>query len=792
MAQNSKVLPPKEQSLFRHLVQNYESKQYKKGLKAADQILRKHPDHGDTQAMKALILMNQGFTTEAFDLCKLALKNSMKSHVCWHVYGLLYRQQKNYDEAIKAYRFALKLDPDSAQILRDLALMQIQTRDYKGYVTSRRTMLQARPQLRLNWTALAVGLHLDGDLKAAEDVLTRYEESSKIAPSRGDVEHHEAVLYKNIIIAEQGDLERALQHLESVYKTVLDRTAVMEMKADYLLRLGRLEAAEKAYNDLLARNPERRAYYSGLERAKGLDRSRKEDREKLLDMYSEWERRNERIDAARRIPLDFTEGTAFRERADAYLKRMFRKGVPSTFANLKELYADSAKMHTVQDLVEGYASANDAGVDGDEANKNWQLGINFFLAQHYNHPLSRDSAKAQQYIDRAIQLNSSSTDYTYHMTRARILKNLGAVDQAAVVMNEAREMDLKDRYINTKCAKYQLRNEQNQDAIDTMGLFTRKEAVGGPLGDLLDMQCVWFLVEDGESYLRQGRLALALKRFQSIYTIFETWYDDQIDFHTFSLRRGMVRAYVDMMRWEDRLRDHPYYTRAALSAIRLCLTVHDRPEAKANGEVKGKKAKPAKKTEVPSNDKDLQGLEAFEAMQKQPLDEAMKFLNPLLELSRQKIDGQLAGFEIYIRRKKYLPALKCLLAAQKLDPAHPRCYEQSVRFQHALKAVELPDAVKNVIDETFKPAPELDSFLQQHNDSAAHLQSAVRVRGLLGLDADESGKKESLDMLCKSLTRPGASIKLAQDGVEIADALGGGETYRKAASQRWPEAKAFR
>ena len=53
-------LPSKEQSLFRHVVQNYESKQYKKGIKAADQILKKFPTHGDTQAMKALIISNQG------------------------------------------------------------------------------------------------------------------------------------------------------------------------------------------------------------------------------------------------------------------------------------------------------------------------------------------------------------------------------------------------------------------------------------------------------------------------------------------------------------------------------------------------------------------------------------------------------------------------------------------------------------------------------------------------------------------------------------------------------------
>ena len=59
----------------------------------------------------------------------------------WHVYGLLQRSDKKYDEAIKCYRNALKWDKDNLQILRDLSLLQIQMRDLEGYrvrITSQR------------------------------------------------------------------------------------------------------------------------------------------------------------------------------------------------------------------------------------------------------------------------------------------------------------------------------------------------------------------------------------------------------------------------------------------------------------------------------------------------------------------------------------------------------------------------------------------------------------------------------------------------------------------------------
>jgi tetratricopeptide (TPR) repeat protein len=686
--------------------------------------LKKVPNHGDTQAMKALILNSQGKTEEAFDLAKLALKNAMKSNVCWHVYGLLYRSVKNYDEAIKAYKFALRLDPDSRQIQRDLSLLQAQTRDWKGLVDSRRTMLTASSGVRANWTAMAIAHHMAGDYQAAEKVLNLYEETLKVPPPSTDLEHHEAVLYKNTIIAESGDYERALQGLKALYKSNPDRTAVMEFRAEYLLKLDRKEEAEKAYRNLLDRNSERRDYYDGLEKTLGLDKNDPASHAQLQELYKSFADKSERIDAPRRVPLDFLQGDAFREAADAYLTRVFRKGVPSTFANLKALYNDESKKQTIEQLVLGYAAQD----NNEENGKNWNLAVNYFLAQHYDYYLCRDLEKASQYIQKTISLNPSRQDYTFHLTKARITKHSGDLDAAAKQMNEAREMDLADRYINTKCAKYQLRNNQNDTAIETMGLFTRKEATGGPLGDLLDMQCMWYLFEDGEAYKRQKKLGLALKRFKSIHDIFDVWYEDQFDFHSFSLRKGMIRAYVDMIRWEDHLRQHPFYSRAAYSAIDIYVKLFDDPST-ANGDLsdadKKKAEKKARKEKekaeadkkaaaaakatatsedvVKKEDTDPQGEELLKT--KDPLAEAMKYLSPLLEHSPLNIKSQQAGFEVFVRREKYLPALKCLVAASKIDSDDATVKEQTARLRKTRKLTivsSFPNSIRNILLTKFK------------------------------------------------------------------------------------------
>jgi peptide alpha-N-acetyltransferase len=255
----------------------------------------------------------------------------------------------------------------------------------------------------------------------------------------------------------------------------------------------------------------------------------------------------------------------------------------------------------------------------------------------------------------------------------------------------------------------------------------KNDVHGGPLGDLLEMQCIWYITEDGESYLRQGNFGLALKRFQTIWKVFDDWTEDQFDFHSFSLRKGQIRSYIEMLRWEDSLRAHPFFARAALGAIKAYIMLYDKPHlahsSLSNGNREGldfeglsvadrkkalKRAKreqqklqekaaevaarskedKAKNAQVASLDgeakkEDTDPFGNHLAQTKEPLEAAMKFLAPLLELSPKRFEVQCAGFEVYLRRRKWLLALKCLIAARELEKDNPVTHEQAVRLRRA-------------------------------------------------------------------------------------------------------------
>ena len=64
----------------------------------------------ETLCMKGLILTHMGRREEGLELVKKGMRLDLTSHICWHVFGLIQKGEKNYEEALKSYTQALKFD----------------------------------------------------------------------------------------------------------------------------------------------------------------------------------------------------------------------------------------------------------------------------------------------------------------------------------------------------------------------------------------------------------------------------------------------------------------------------------------------------------------------------------------------------------------------------------------------------------------------------------------------------------------------------------------------------------
>ncbi|XP_009778993.1 N-terminal acetyltransferase A complex auxiliary subunit NAA15 [Nicotiana tabacum] len=789
-------LPPKEANLFKLIVKSYETKQYKKGLKAADTILKKFPDHGETLAMKGLTLNCMDRKSEAYELVRLGLKNDLKSHVCWHVYGLLYRSDREYREAIKCYRNALRIDPDNIEILRDLSLLQAQMRDLEGFVETRQQLLTLKPNHRMNWIGFAVAHHLNSNGSKAVDILEAYEGTldDDYPPENERCEHGEMLLYKISLLEECGFPERALEELHKKESKMVDKLAFKEQEVSILLKLGRFEEGERLFRVLLTMNPDNYRYYEGLQRCLGLcsenGQYTADEIDRLETLYRALAQQYNRSSAVKRIPLDFLRDDKFREAAENYIRPLLTKGVPSLFSDLHPLYDHPGKADILGELVLKLEQSlkSTGGYPGSVEKEPpstlmWTL---FYLAQHYDRCGKYDIALTK--IDEAIEHTPTVIDL--YSVKSRVLKHAGDLTAAAALADEARCMDLADRYVNSECVKRMLQADQVTLAEKTAVLFTKD---GDQHNNLYDMQCMWYELASGESYFRQGELGRALKKFLAVEKHYADITEDQFDFHSYCLRKMTLRTYVEMLKFQDRLHSHAYFRKAACGAIRCYLKLYDSPlksaseeddemsklppsqkkklkqklrkaeaRAKKEADVKNEESNAANVTKsgkrhVKPVDPDPHGEKLIQI--EDPLAEASKYLKLLLKHSSDCLETHLLSFEVNMRKQKILLALQAIKYLMRLDADDPKSHLCLIKFFHKIDSLPTPvtDTEKLIwgVLEAERPTfsqlhgksliDANNTFLEKHRESLMHRAAVAELLYVLEPNKKAEAVKLILD-----------------------------------------------
>lgn len=144
---------------------------------------------------------------------------------------------------------------------------------------------------------------------------------------------------------------------------------------------------------------------------------------------------------------------------------------------MKDLYRNQDKQRIIEELAEGYCKSYAPEGNGSSPSSPsspseppttylWSL---YFLSQHYLH--LRQHARALSLLNLAIAHTPTLPEL--YTCKARVLKRTGDIYGAARSLNDARLLDLQDRFLNTKCAKYRLRAGLSDEAQEIFGLFTK-------------------------------------------------------------------------------------------------------------------------------------------------------------------------------------------------------------------------------------------------------------------------------------------------------------------------------
>nr|XP_023477426.1 N-alpha-acetyltransferase 16, NatA auxiliary subunit isoform X5 [Equus caballus] len=703
-------LPPKESNLFKRILKCYEQKQYKNGLKFCKMILSnpKFAEHGETLAMKGLTLNCLGKKEEAYEFVRKGLRNDVKSHVCWHVYGLLQRSHKKYDEAIKCYRNALKLDKDNLQILRDLSLLQIQMRDLEGYRETRYQLLQLRPTQRASWIGYAIAYHLLKDYDMALKLLEEFRQTQQVPPNKIDYEYSELILYQNQVMREADLFQESLEHIETYERQICDKLLVEEIKGekfrdliDKFLRVNFSKGCPPLFTTL-------KSLYYNTEKISIIQElvTNYEASLKMCDFFSPYE--------------------------------IGEKEPPTTLLWVQYFLAQHF------DKLGQYSLALDY-INAAIASTPTLIELFYMKAKIYKH--IGNLKEAAKWMDEAQSLDTAdrfiNSKCAKYMLRANMIK-------------EAEEM----------CSKFTREGTSAMENLNEMQcMWFQTECISayqrlGRYGDALkkchEVERHFFEITDDQfDFHTYCMRKMTLRAYVDLLRL-----EDTLRRHAFYFKAARSAIEIYLKLYDDPLTSESQQQEINsenLSAkeLKKMLSKQRRAQKKAKLEEEKKHAErerqqKSQKKKRDEEEEEASGLkeelrpEKLERIEN-PLEEAIKFLIPLKNLVADNIDTHLLAFEIYFRKGKFLLMLQSVKRAFAINSNNPWLHECLIKFSKSVSnQSNLPDIVSQVLSQEMQKIfvnKDLESFnedfLKRNATSLQHLLSGAKMMYFLDKSRQE-------------------------------------------------------
>lgn len=350
---------------------------------------------------------------------------------------------------------------------------------------------------------------------------------------------------------------------------LVDKTARLELLAEVYLKNNQQEKATDCYRQLLKRNPSNMQYYKQIFIASGVDLSNIDEaaEDTITKILNEKIEENPKLLFLKRIKLNYlVREETFKALFEEYCKFILEKGIPSLVNDIECMITENKmKFRVVKETFERYLESiqRDLSIDGEERDPLYECFLLFFLSQI--NFIDGDYFKAHELIEEAI--NHTPTFIEAWQFKARIMDAFGDRAAAEEAFLTAKNLDTADRFLNAECAKYFIRNNKQEEA----NIIMKRWSVDMASDELnsFDFQNMWYEIESGYGHYNNDRPLDAFRMFYYIERHIITMLQDFYDFHFYTMRKFMLRTYMNIGSMQDSLRRNPYVQEGMVGMLRI-------------------------------------------------------------------------------------------------------------------------------------------------------------------------------------------------------------------------------
>ena len=231
--------------------------------------------------------------------------------------------------------------------------------------------------------------------------------------------------------------------------------------------------------------------------------------------------------------LSLVDDETFNSKTPSIFKSIMARGSPATFQLFKSTLHDEKRRQLIWETLL-------------ELNQD-DLSVIVFKVKYL--AMIKDYFNAMTLINAAIKSNSENTDLK--LLKAHVQKCMGCTNDANETVSILKDLITNDKFSVSKSAKYMIRYGSITEAQEMLGKFIQKPSQKERMGDLHEMQAVWYLIEMADRLFKNGDILSSACFYRKIEMVFSELIDDQLDFHGYSLRRMSFVEYMKFLRFLD-------------------------------------------------------------------------------------------------------------------------------------------------------------------------------------------------------------------------------------------------